>query len=503
MRALALVAVVAAVAAGCTERNPDYCDAAAEFGYSCSRQRAADAGADKPDMAASDAAHDADASDAADAGDASDVHDAVAEERPSCTPTMCGGAMPVCDVDAGLCKACSATSECAAKADAGAPPICALSGPQKGACVECVADADCGPAKPICDVAAGVCKGCETGAQCKAKSTSTRACVVGSGACVECLGNAECGVLATQPICDTNKCRGCRVDADCPDGPKVCMEDGSCLADADVVYAEAKTTGCPGQGTAAMPFCAAQAAITKAIADTAKKAVVLVGKGPFKPVTVNATGKTLALIARDGAALEPDIDGTSGNPNVGVSLVDGDLLVRGLEIRNGSTAAVDAEGGTLRLHRCLIHDNAESGLLVKKAGFHVENNVFSNNGGGTRANVDLEATTATLKVFRNNTVLSGGTTLAGIACAQAFTIQGSIVFGGAVGVSAVCAAADDCATMCSGHDPKLDATFSLTAASPVACFDKLAAADAPPLDRLGQSRPAGAMSDCGADEKNP
>jgi hypothetical protein len=411
----------------------------------------------------------------------------------------CGadGGPPICDVDAGTCGACMTGAQCV-----GHDP--ALHGCENGACFACTKSPACTDlaTKPICE--AHACRTCAAAAECVARDPSLHGCDTTTGACFQCTKNTECTDALTKPICDAHACRGCRVDVDCKGvGAEVCMEDGSCLLATDAIFAEARATGCPGVGTAASPYCAAKKAVDDAIT-LGKKAVVLTGTGVFGPISVNAAGKTLAIVARDPVALEPGNDVNTGNPNIGLLVTDGDVLVRGLELRKGNTTAVDAEGGVIRLHRCFIHDNADAGLVVKKAGFHVENTVFANNGGGTKANVDLEVTTSAIKTFRNNTVIGGAGAVAGIVCAQAFSLSGVIAYGGPTPIGTLCSAIDDCATMCSGHDPKLDpTTFALTAASPGACLDKIATADAPSIDRSGKSRPVGAMSDCGADEKSP
>ena len=60
----------------------------------------------------------------------------------------------------------------------------------------------------------------------------TAVCYVESGACVECVGAADCD--AATPVCDDLRCRGCALDSECPSG--ACADDGTCVAEADVVY---------------------------------------------------------------------------------------------------------------------------------------------------------------------------------------------------------------------------------------------------------------------------
>jgi hypothetical protein len=437
---LVSIGILALATAACTKVNPHYCADAADFNCSAlNHDAAAETG---------DAVEAKDTAEVSDGGaDLTDVAVDLTPERPMCTRAGCDPTTPICDVDAGICHVCTAAAECT--------------------------DRDLG----------------------------LRAC--DNGQCYECKTNDECNVDVKKPICTAHQCGACVLDSDCKSvGAGVCMEDGSCLASGDAVFAANRASGCPGTGTSVDPFCSAQLATTTALAG-GKPAVILQGPGPFSVFAVNAPGKVLAVIAPDGASLVPGVDNVSGLNQVGISLTAGDLLIRGLEIKSGRTTAVDAEGGVIRLHRDLIHDNAESGLLAKSAGFDVENTVFADNGSGTKANVDLESTTSATKTFRNNTVLSASTTVAGIVCADADVIAGCIVDGASVLVGATCVFNDACASnMCSGQDPKVDpTTYALTAQSPMGCIGVLTSG-APALDRLGAVRPVGAGS-CGADERGP
>ena len=93
----------------------------------------------------------------------------------------CPAAAHVCDVATGECRGCNDASDCT-------KGVCS---PVTHACVECIADADCGGALPRCDLVAKT--------------------------CTECASNDDCGLKA--PICDprARRCRvGCTSDAQCP-----------------------------------------------------------------------------------------------------------------------------------------------------------------------------------------------------------------------------------------------------------------------------------------------
>jgi hypothetical protein len=444
---LTVLAVLAVAFAACMKDNPNYCGNAPDAGFNCLAADAA-AHAEHPSPDAGDAA-DGDALGDVDApGDVADAAMDLVVEKPMCTLAGCPDEAPICDVDAGVCGACATNAECKAHDST----------------------------KPTCDPA--------------------------DHRCYECVANADCTTDPTKPICTNHACGRCVLDSDCKAAPGICMEDGSCLAASDAVFATLRDPGkCPGAGTATDPFCTAQLAATTALS-TAKKAVVLMGPGPFSVFAVKAPGKQLAVIAPDRAALVPGIDNGSGTPQVGLSLQDGDLLVRGLEVKNGQTTAIESTGGTIRLRRCFIHDNAGPGLSVAGAGFEVENTVFANNGGPSKPNIDLENAAAAPEVFRNNTVVSASSTLTGVVCASAYALTNSIIFGGATRVGPACVFTDTCAKDCStATSLNLNpATYELTSTSPAACIDAIDPSMAPTLDRLGTVRPQGAKSDCGADE---
>jgi hypothetical protein len=443
---ITVLAVLAVGFAACTKDNSNYCGNAADAGFNCLAADAA-AHAEHPAPDAGDASHGDALGDADANGDVVDAAMDLVIEKPMCTLEGCPDENPICDVDAGVC----------------------------------------GP--------------CATNAECKAHDSTTPTCDLADHRCYECVANADCTTDSTKPICTNHACGRCVLDSDCKAAPFICMEDGSCLAAGDAVFATVGAAQCPGDGSAATPFCAAQAAVNSAVAG-GKRAVLLMGPGPFPVFSMNAPGKMLAVIAPDRGALVPGTDNVSGNDQVGVLLQKGELLVRGLEIKNGRTAAVDAEDGTIRIRGCFIHDNKGPGLFVANASFDVENSVFASNGSSTKANVDLESTNPSPKIFRNNTVISVPTTLNGVVCAGAFALAGSIISGTQPAVGPGCVFNDTCAKDCStATSLNLNpATYELTSTSPAACIDAIDPSTAPPLDRLGTPRPKGAKSDCGADE---
>ncbi len=188
-----------------------------------------------------------------DVGDSRTSFTADASCRPCATNADCGGAVPVCDVGAGVCVECVADGDCTsgtcsamnvcvgcatdaecAAADADLP-ICLDSGD----CAECGEDSDCSGTTPFCG-GSNTCRGCNRDSECAALDPANPICE--GRLCVECGADSDCS--GATPFCNTgtNMCGGCTTDAQCaaadadlpfcdPDGACVeCNADGDCPA---------------------------------------------------------------------------------------------------------------------------------------------------------------------------------------------------------------------------------------------------------------------------------
>lgn len=294
-----------------------------------------------------------------------------------------------CPGDTPLCSATHTCVSCAA-VDAGCAlptPVCEST---SGRCVECLGDGDCtaSPEKSFC--AAGSCVGCAavaTGA-CAKRDPSKPACAV-AGACVECSSSADCTV-ASKPICDTaaHRCKPCGTDGECSTlggGPGVCMaNDGHCATDGETLYvgsidgvhcADSATSG-----SASVPYCSLQLAVMAA-SSRAIPLLVVTGAltGGFTGVALSAP---LTVVGK-GAVITP-------SPGAdGISIVDGDLTLRGITVRGSATNstgiginAAPTSGNTvvLRMDACAVTDNPGGGILLNGAGFVITNTTVSRNG---------------------------------------------------------------------------------------------------------------------------
>jgi hypothetical protein len=282
--------------------------------------------------------------------------------------------------------------------------------------------------------------------ECAAKGDpALRAC--DQGQCFECKTNAHCTVDATKPVCDAHACRRCNSDTECP-APGICLDDGSCATDAHVVHLDASAATCPGDGSAAKPFCSP----TDATAALVAPKTVLVVHGPNAAVTINTTLPLVVVVGKpDGQAAAAFSVGVGA----GLTVSGGNVLARDLSAIAGTLSSskgflvtgagakltllrvtsalgpgpgmglgVDAESGaTLTMDRCIVQNNSVGGLLVNGAAATVTNSVFANNGYGVKFNLPLAGTT-----FESNTVV-GNSIAATCDSGHAQPLIGSIIVG--------------------------------------------------------------------------
>lgn len=158
----------------------------------------------------------------------------------------CGGTTPYCEPTLGLCRPC--TQDGAPSCPEPSRPVCAQSGPARGACVECTPENStrCGGRKPLCLTELGIC-GCtdrdgddECGGPASGLVCSSAAgrCVPGCSAAAGrngCPAGSTCG--ATPGSLGACASPACRSDVDCATGPlghcdAASGQCGECLQDA-------------------------------------------------------------------------------------------------------------------------------------------------------------------------------------------------------------------------------------------------------------------------------
>jgi hypothetical protein len=298
------------------------------------------------------------------------------------TRAQCNGSTPICSA-AHTCVSCAAVDAgCASPT-----PVCQSA---SGRCVECLGENDCTTSaeKSFCVGAACVGCGAAAGDACAKRDPSKPACLA-AGVCAECSTNAHC-TLASKPICDTtaHACKRCTSDSECgalPGGPGVCMaQDGHCATDLETIYVgstgDVRCSDAGTPGSAGAPYCSLQLAV---MAAESRGIPLLVASGAF---TGGFTGVTLGaplIVVGKGAVITP-------SPGAdGISIVGGDLTLRGITVRGSSANttgiginAAPTSGNTvvLRMDGCVVTDNPGGGILLNGAGFVIRNTTVSRNG---------------------------------------------------------------------------------------------------------------------------
>jgi hypothetical protein len=367
----------------------------------------------------------------------------------------------------------------------------------------CKSSTDCkgDPGGPACETKSGLCVGCVGDGDCRGDG-GTGVCDTSLHACVECLV-ADSPCTGAKPICDPSlkMCRACSKDSECA-SPNVCVADGHCAGDGEVAFVQKTSAACTGgSGSAADPFCSAQAAV----AGLATKPIILIrGPNPIGGVEITAPLTSPVLIlGQQGASL---VTGGS-DPIAGIHFSGaGDVTIRDLSISGAQMGVLVEQGATLHLTRCTITGNAAGGVKTTGASFDLTNNIVASNGPGTDTGGvawggfrlgPLPSTGTVMSRFENNTVASNRQV--GVSCSTSYTLAGSILNANTGGDSVGCSFQFCCGTNMTAS-PMLDATYHLMAGSP--CIDQLPPDPALTVDIDGQTRPAGttAKSDCGADE---
>jgi len=453
-RATLAVALLLALVAACTKKNPKYCGKNSDcLSNDCDMMthecRHVDGGADGD---AGDAGDASDARDAGDAVDASDARDAVE------VPFRCKG-----------------PSDCAEAGVDGSTPNCEL---EAGRCVECNVDPDCSAkaTAPICDTSTNVCRACQTDAECPDPKI--------------CLANGHCA-KSTEVVFVEANASGC-LGADGTTTMPFCV-----VADGVARLAIGRNILVIRGGVEPL-----------ALSATAFDPVVI-GKptaGGVAAEILTSAGTGIAISA--GNVLVRDLRVSNGGMTSKGILVTGTstaVTLSSVTVNVPLGLGVQADTGTqLTMDRCTIIGNKQGGILLGTLKFDITNSIIAMNGPGTDSTLGVTWGGVHITVvggtvlpgtrFLNNTVV--GNVPVGFACSTNVPVTGSIVFGNTAGDGAGCTITACCAN---ANDPMLTANDRLTTGS-TACIDQLDPLMSTAHDIDGQPRPRGAKSDCGADE---
>lgn len=346
----------------------------------------------------------------------------------------------------------------------------------------------------VCDSDAGVCVQCLTDGDCRTDGGSS-VCDGTTHSCVACLPERN-GCPTTLPVCEAKTCRTCRMDSECPP-PQVCMADGWCAGDPDVVHLRNANT-CPGaDGSTAAPYCKA----ADAVAQLREGRRVLVVHGPVSVGALDLLDLTfpVVVVGKEDAVVVPGGGDLAGVHVSGAfSATIRDLTVTGPQV--GILADRMAE---LHVDRCWLHDNMRGGIMTDQAGFAITSSLIVKNGAGdggggaTFGGVRLGRPGAAggPARFEFNTVADN--LAPGVSCFSTdYAVSNSVVTRNTTTQATGCSF-PICCTDAAGPSAT---DYSFAAGS--ACLNKVpATATTPLLDVHGHPR-TGAL-DCGAVETTP
>jgi hypothetical protein len=260
-----------------------------------------------------------------------------------------------------------------------------------GACVapQCMTNADCSGATPLCVNQICVAPQCTTNADCTDQTMpfcENDVCVAAcgsdgdctsmaglpycatNGACVGCLDDAACAAQA--PVCDstTNACRGCQKDSECTGG--VCVEaTGACTVDANVIFV-ASFGNDTGTCTAEAP-CGTLAFALPLV--TATRNVIHINTSDFDPGSASIALTQSVII--DGFETGTTLVDGGVAPRFSLTQSATDITLENLTIDGGSAVNVGA-GVALTLF-----SDTFSGLVQITSGAVAANSVTFTNGG--------------------------------------------------------------------------------------------------------------------------
>jgi hypothetical protein len=331
----------------------------------------------------------------------------------------------------------------------------------------CAAAADCmDVAMPVCDHDAGVCRACQAAADdgqcdshvsgqlCLTEGTNQGRCGICRPADDSAANGNHCG--AATPVCTTDgNCKKCQAHSECPS--QVCNLDGSCADPSTVAYADntnsamVTCSNTPHTSTPSAPYCEIQTAIDNLGAKTIVRvypSATAYGLLTISAGTVSIVGSpaTAATCAASGACVK--VSGDASNPAISISGVSTVVSFDGIEVtagglgQDGLFCSQASIGPTVTLRRSYVHGvggtgvnatkckvtldqtqigpgNSGGAIALSGAQYSISNNFVVGNATTTKPAIILDGTELPGGLgFRNNTVIKNGNLggVGGVAC---------------------------------------------------------------------------------------
>jgi hypothetical protein len=328
---------------------------------------------------------------------------------------------------------------------------CALAACKKASADYCTGDGMC-PDDEHCDVPNMICISdlapdaepipCDVDHPCNAQGPlpfcdGTQCVVCGEG------GPSACP--DEQPICVDNSCAACANDTDCPSG--VCMDDGSCADEADVLYADPAglptspcTRSMPCDLPTAVGMLTTSVNVIHLAAGTMPYALTvplnvgltstLIGRGAVIEYTSGTPGPVFNLIAgsrtitfafvtiQGGKGALPQGQGDGIACAAGTSVVGRQITITGNAAAGIYTAGCNvtlsgsrlssnpyglySDGSTTEITGAIIRDNTLAGIKFSTGSLTVKRSTITGNGGG----IDSDGSTL---MIENNVIALNGT----------------------------------------------------------------------------------------------
>jgi hypothetical protein len=315
----------------------------------------------------------------------------------ACATANCKGAMPICDVDAGSCRACNAEKATACGSLDAGTPVCVPgdAGSNAGMCVGCLASSDCSAlsSKPICNLSTQACQACADSNACATNYANKPVCVTTAtatlmkGTCVGCLTNSDCSGTQSKPICNqsSNSCVPCAADSDCSGmGIGICIKDGHCATASETIYVKNDTTVCndapmfaANAGTSTQPFCGMPPVQT--YLSPTRDLVIVSGtvSAPTWSYNDNVTGGLLSIVGQATAQI-------ASSTSPGFSLQGGSVYIRAVRFSPSASIGIKSTGGSLTLDGVTVDSCMGGGIFLSGTTFDIENTTVMNNGPGAQ-----------------------------------------------------------------------------------------------------------------------